>query len=276
MNRMLSPTVIRFLTAAVALQVMTAVGFGSIVHLYESFTAGTDSANGEYLAGDDGRYMLTGQNPVQSGFSGAWSHEHASFELTASPIPSLSYTDSLGNSILTSGNAAIRRFNFGRSWRALDIPNLSANGTTTYFSFMVKLDDPTAQGRVEFGESTESNSAGLRIRSDGANFIAGVNFVNTVLGPTNTDTQLFVFKVDFGSTDEWSLWVNPSDLTSEGAPTLIGSVVGPASLNLTHLILHRDAGGTYGNGFIVDEIRVGSTWDAVAPDGSAERPFANF
>jgi hypothetical protein len=256
---------VRHLLGVLSLALLPSTGFSQLL-AYDGFTAGMTSGNGDYLAGGDGRHNFNAQNPVLTGFSGAWVQaNNASFELGTAPLPSLAYTDGLGNQLLTSGNVAFRKFNNGASSRALDIAGLSTAGTTTYFSFLMKLDDATALGRVEFAESSAGGGGGLRIRTDGTNMIATVNFANTTLGATTTDTQLFVFRVDFGASDAWSLWVNPSDLTTAGAPTLTGSVNGPASLDLTHLLLMRETGGTLGSGFMVDEIRIGTTWADVSP-----------
>jgi hypothetical protein len=265
MNPVLRPSLARIITTALALQALPLASSGAVL-LYDGFAAGASNANGQYEAGTGGRHLFKDQNPVLTGFSGAWVEASgASFELGTTPLPSLSYTDGLGKSLLTSGNAAFRRFNNGVSSRALNVAGLSTTGTTAYFSFLMKLDDATALGRVEFAESSAGGGGGLRIRTDGTNIIATVNFASTTLAATNTNTHFFVFKVDFGASDVWSLWMNPADLTTAGAPTLTGTVTGPESLDLTHLMLMRETGGTAGSGFLVDEIRIGTTWDSVTP-----------
>lgn len=254
------------LLAGLTLQALASSSSGAIV-AYDGFVAGDSNAEGEYVPGADSRHLFTGQDPTLTGFTGAWTEaNNARFELGTSPISSLAYSDGT-NSLVTSGNAAFREFNNGVSSRALNVAGLNGDNTTTYFSFLLKLDDATALGRVEFSESASSFGTGIRIRTDGSNFIASAASSSTTLAATDTNTHLFVWKVDFGATtDAWSLWVDPTDLTTETTATLSGvSGTGTGNINLTHLVLMRETGGTAGNGFIVDEIRIGESWADVTP-----------
>ncbi|MEA2068215.1 MAG: PEP-CTERM sorting domain-containing protein, partial [Verrucomicrobiota bacterium] len=137
------------------------------------------------------------------------------------------------------------------------------DGNTRYFSFLMELGDATAVGRIEFGEAVGGVfGTGFRIRTDGANFIATGNSSSTTLGSTDTDTHLFVWKLTTGAgaTDNWELFVDPT-LASEGANTAVASMTGGgSSIDLTHLTLYREGGGTGGNGMMFDEIRIGETW----------------
>ncbi|MCC5835985.1 MAG: PEP-CTERM sorting domain-containing protein [Opitutales bacterium] len=247
------------------------IASGSLL-AYEGFTAGTDSSQGEYLA-DNGsdplRHLLTNQNPAATagtsfGFNGAWSEASGGrFELGAEPLPSLSYNDGT-HSLLTSGNVAYRRFEFGISSRALNpLPTLP--GDNLYISFLMKLENANTQGRLELGPQAEtSTGTGLRIRAQNGNFVASVRGANTTLAPTDTDTHLFVWRVNFGAGGafDWGLWMDPTDLTSELAPDFTGS---GSDLILDHLVMQRDTGGTDGIGLAFDELRIGETWESVTP-----------
>ena len=228
---------------------------------YDSFTAGASNAAGEYTAepgGGSGRHYLSGQNPILSGFTGAWTEANGSrFELGTTggtQISSLTYTG-----VSSSGNAAFRSSGSGTSHRALNIGTLGDNGTTTYFSFLMKLDNASAEGRIALTEGENTFGTGLRVRSTGGNFVAqGGGIGDTILTTTDTSTHLFVWKVDFNATDNFSLYMDPTDLDVEGNNTAIytGSATG---LNPTHLTLVRDQGG---NGVIFDEVRIGTAWDS--------------
>lgn len=234
---------------------------------YDGFAAGSSNASGEYIAnpGTDvsGRHkFIAGQDPVVSGFSGSWTGiGGAQFEMGAIPPSSLAYPG-----VTSTGNAAFRKFTSGASTRALDAGlGIGTNGTTTYFSFLMKLDDASALGRIEFqeGSSGGANGGGLRIRSDGTNFIASAGFMNNTIATADTDTHLFVFRVDFSASDSWSVWMDPTDLNIEANSATIasGTVAGPSSIDPTYLTFKRGtSGGTGGNGVMVDEIRIATDW----------------
>lgn len=255
--------------------------------LYEGFTAGTDPTQGHYVPGSDDRYRLGGQNPTTLGFSGAWTEvSSGGFELGGPSLtlrPSLVYEDGLGNFVGTSGHSAFRIFdttNAPRIYRAIDIPGLETPGTTKYFSFLIQLSDPEVEGRVEFSNNDDSVGNGLRIQSLNGDFIAtarGGQAIDENLGATNTDTQFAVFRVDFraNGTDIALFW-NPSDLTSEPtSPTASGSL-GAGNLYVEgffeNLVLNRRGGDPAGgDGFMVDEFRIATTWDdaiSVIPEPS--------
>jgi hypothetical protein len=233
---------------------------------YDGFVAGDNNAEGEYIPNASGDYDLqTGQNPTIAGFTGSWLRTGTGpFALGATPIESLNYPG-----VASSGSAAFRQATGGITYRALDpAMNLGADGTTAYFSFLLKLDDPTAIGRIELSNlAADALGGGIRIRSDGNKFLARVGFLTEVALPaTDTNTHLFVFRADFGAVeDKWKVWMDPTDLSIEGSntPAGMGTVditsINP-SLNPITLVFRRDAGGTAGNGFIADEVRLADTW----------------
>jgi hypothetical protein len=228
---------------------------------YDGFVAGDSNAEGEYIPNSGSYNFAPGQNPSLVGFTGDWTQINSGqFELGAVPIASLSYPG-----VGTSGNAAFRKGLVGGSSRSLHPSlNLGADGTTTYFSFLMKLDDATAGGRLEFTETLGTTfGGGVRIRTDGSSFISSAGFQNRTLAATDTDTHLFVFRVDFGEDDNWSVWMDPTDLGVEAnsAPDFMGTVISPSSIDITAITLLREnSGGTEGNAFTVDEIRVADSW----------------
>ncbi|MEA2067674.1 MAG: hypothetical protein U9P12_00610, partial [Verrucomicrobiota bacterium] len=250
---------------------------------YDGFVAGTDNAAGEYIAnpGTDtsGRHkLIVGQNPAISGFTGEWiASGGAQYEIGSTPLSSLSYSDGT-DSVATSGNAVFRKYTLGSSTRALDnsVLGLDVDGNTRYFSFLMELGDASAVGRIEFGEAEGRVwGTGFRIQTDGTSFIATGNSSITSLGATDTDTHLFVWKLTTGAgaTDNWELFMDPV-LSSEGANTAVASMTGGgSSIDLTHLTLYREAGGTAGNGIMFDEIRIGETWADVT---TVEAPPVSF
>lgn len=235
---------------------------------YDSFTPGTDPSAGEYIA-DMGsawgaRYALeTGQEPIITGFTGPWTHFNGPFSLGSKGLqPSLSYSDGT-NDVQTAGNTAYREVGVNTlSSRSLDIQGMSVDGNTFYFSFLVKLGASSTNGNVAFSGYEAADGNGLQIGTDGTDFVATVGFEPTIIQATDAETtHMFVWKVEFGAVDNWSLWMDPTDLSTETQPDLTGSTFG---LSITTLVLNRVPGGSSGAvGFEVDEIRIGTTWDAV-------------
>ena len=133
---------------------------------YDSFTAGTDNAVGEYELNPDSsytdRYSLEGtQNPALPGFTGNWERlsgasspfalgDPSSGSLQSELASSLAYSDGT-NTLVTSGNAAYRPFGTAGSFRSLDVANLGADGSTMYFSYLMEVGGDA--GYVEFSEN---------------------------------------------------------------------------------------------------------------------------
>jgi hypothetical protein len=252
------------LTAACLLAVASTSHTYAALLAYDGFVAGDSNAEGEYLAGTTGsvdRHYLTGQSPTLTGFTGAWAQSITTFELGTSPGSSLSYSDGT-NTVQTSGNSAFRAANAGTSSRAISA-DLSG---TTYYSFMMKFADVNTNAGFILGEgSLVSNGGAFRLRGTGAGsleFEAG--FVKTDLGALNTDTYFFVIKLNAGANDTYSLWVNPTDLSSEGnnVSTLTATTVGSTSLDISHLTLFKGAGNN--TNLTIDEVRIGTEWADVA------------
>ena len=244
--------------------------------LYEGFVSGTNNGNGQYVAnpGADttGRYkFIAGQNPAVTGFLGSWiGLTGAQYELGTAPIASLSYSG-----VATTGNAAFRQFTTGGSTRQLDTTNTFAgyndgtgqigrDGTTLYFSFLMKLDSATNAGSLGFGTTNNGVMNEVQVLANGTNivFSANGNSSATVVA-TDTNTHLFAIKLQFGATDTVSFWMDPTDLTIEGnnPPTATLSITSPGSVNFSYLTMLRgSSGGTVGHGVVFDELRFTGSW----------------
>ena len=235
---------------------------------YDGFVAGDSNAEGEYIANPgtetDGRYRLaSGQNPTVTGFSGSWSHATGKFEMGSSPSSSLSYSDGT-DSLATSGNTVFRGFQ-GSSSRALNngVLGLGSAGSVRYVSFLMRLETASAEARIDFGEAAFQDWGQLGIRVEGGQFNAKFAGQSTVaMGATDTDTHLFVWKVDVGTTQKAYLYVDPV-LSSEAANT--ATPVGTVALGTydpTHITLTKRSGSD-GDNVTFDEVRIGETWDDV-------------
>ncbi|MEI6193597.1 MAG: right-handed parallel beta-helix repeat-containing protein [Verrucomicrobiota bacterium] len=243
--------------------------------VYEGFVAGTNNANGQYVAnpGTDtsGRYkFIAGQNPAVTGFVGSWiGLTSAQYELGTTPTNSLVYPG-VGN----TGNSAFRQSTVGGSARQLDVTNTFANyndgtgqigrdGTTLYFSFLMKLDSPTNQGSLGFSSTTNSN-AEVQILANGTNYVFSANGTSSAtVVATDTNTHLFAIKFQFGATDTVSYWMDPADLATEAnnPPTTTLSINNPGSVNYSYLTMLRgSSGGTVGRGVVFDELRFAGSW----------------
>lgn len=266
----------RLVGIVTSLFVLGALQIGQAALLaYDGFVAGTDNAAGEYVAnaGTDtsGRYLLQeGQNPVLPGFSGEWTYytgiSGVSLELGVTPIPSLSYSDGT-DSVVTSGNAAFRKYWNAESSRAFDM-TLGAVGTTRYVSFMMQLGGTDVLGQIDFGKDYYENVGRMRIKSEGGNLIANASFGESILGAADTNTHFFVWKITYGvDSDAWELFMDPVSLASEDGSTPVYSGSVDASFNvfdISHINLVRGtSGGTGGNGVVFDEIRIGESWNDV-------------
>jgi hypothetical protein len=231
---------------------------------YDGFVAGTDNAAGEYIANPgtqtDGRHRLTdGQNPVVSGFSGSWSHATGMFEMGTTPGASLAYSDGT-DSVATSGNSVFRGFT-GSSSRALDNGTLGLGQSgVRYVSFLMQLETAGTEARIDFGEAAFQDWGQLGIRVESGQFnarFAGQTAVS--MGAVDTDTHLFVWKVEVGSTQKAYLYMDPV-LSSEAANT--GTLIGTVALGTydpTHITLTKRSGSD-GDNVTFDEVRFGETW----------------
>ena len=242
---------------------------------YDGFVAGDSNAEGEYIANPgsetDGRYRLAdGQAPVVSGFSGSWSHKTGKFEMGSSPGVSLAYSDGTA-SVTNTGNTVFRGYE-GSSSRALDntVLELGAAGTVRYVSFMMQLETTNTEARIDFGEAAFQDWGQLGIRVEGGNFLARfAGQTEVTLGPVDTDTHLFVWKVEVGTTQKAYLYMDPV-LSSEGvnSGTLIGTVA-LGTYDPTHITLTK-RNGSNGDDVTFDEVRIGESWEDVVVSDSAE------
>jgi hypothetical protein len=244
--------------------------------LYEGFVAGTNNAAGQYIAnpGTDisGRYkFISGQNPAVAGFVGSWiGLTGAQFELGTSPIGSLDYPD-----VVTTGNAAFRQSLVGGSTRQLDVTNsfvnhhdgagqIGGDGTTLYFSFLMKLDSPGNVGSLSFGPNSSGSGNEARVSASGTDFVFRANGIDApTVVTSDTNTHLFVIKLLFGTNDTVNFWMDPPDLVSEASnpPTATVTINAPGSVNFSYLTMLRgNTGSTVGHGVVFDELRFATGW----------------
>jgi hypothetical protein len=257
---------------------IAAVAADARLVFHDGFVAGTDLAGGEYIAnpGDDssGRYKLQdGQNPVNGAFGGSWQHITAAwdFRLTPAvePVATLRYPG-----VVSTGHAVHRRWPLGTSYRPLS-PAMRRSGVRVIFvSFLFKLDDATAQGRIEFCKTPEADMSGvgLDINHSVAGEITpyGAGKRGVLATAPDTDTHLVVIKFELSDKmNRFTIWYDPDDLAAGEDNPYFHRGTAP-SLQLNYLVLRRMAGGTAGHGMIFDELRIATRWSPELFEGTLE------
>lgn len=210
---------------------------------------------------------LSGNGGV--GWNGGWT---AADDLQVES-PGLTYTDSSGVSLATSGNKVRPSFSAdGESFRVMSSGSIGADGTSVWIAFL-------AEGPATSPDSTQNFRWGGISLFDGTNdsseerlFLgkpADEDFFWGTLGPVigdrivsdvpTTDPVLFVTQIEFGSGDETvRIWLNP-DLDSTPLP-------GDAAITETVSNFQFDRVRIAGsNDFAIDELRIGTTFSSVAP-----------
>ena len=227
---------------------------------YDGFVAGTDQSSGEYTDVADGNYRLqSGQNPTITGFSGSWQNNGGTFRMGTTPPSSLSYTDSDGSSLSTSGNS-IFRGGPGISYRSFDSNLINfAVDQTYYMSFLLQVTDVNKQARIVLGKDHQDwRDPAIRIDSTG--FSLRENGTSTQIATTDTDTHLAIFKINVNSTGtghNLELFWDPI-LSSEGANVATDAGF-DASIPTNILLSSKNTSGAIN----FDELRIGTSWDSV-------------
>ena len=236
--------------------------------VYEPFEIGSDPSAGEYTVGD-----LSGQGPASLGFTQGvnWAHNSGA----DASVSATGLTHSLVPS--TSGGSANSGVE-GINSRALS-SSYGSDGTTVWLSYLMKAD---AFGNDQWRNLSLANGPTfntdyrLEIAWDGFNAFDGIDQmiiynrptligVGTAVTPTGGATNLMLLKLTFGAgaTDSATLWINPSDVSSEaglGAGTTLANK--DFAFNTIFFDDHQGAGGA-----IYDEIRLGDTLnDVVIPE----------
>lgn len=238
--------VIRSLQGIVSAVVLMAGMASANLIVYEGF---------DYDAGG-----LAGENGGQ-GFSGAWSGGNVG-------SGGLSYTDSEGNALVVSGG---HYSGAAQAFRTLETPFTSETEGVYWLTFLLRRDgERTSQswgGLSLFpDDSNENLYMGLKVNSQEHRLVSyrppPSATADTAAQPTLTDTTFFMaVRLEFGTestSDKASLWVNPR-LDIE--PTLPPDAE-VSSRDLFGSRFRIEAGDV---SMSLDEIRLGTTWDSVAP-----------
>ena len=204
---------------------------------------------------------LNGQNGG-SGFSGAWS------TVSGSPTigtPSLTYTGLTVTGLRADTTAATTQVSRGLTTAP------GANGTTTFFSFLLKPNNTTAAataelslignlGNLNIGKSATTDTSHYLLETGTAG--AGTGQVATGVSYVSGTTVMLVLRADFATgNDTFKLYVNPSYAAEPGSAdaTKSGFDLGTSMSSIQ----------INGNlGFSIDEIKIGSTYADVVPEPS--------
>ncbi len=192
----------------------------------------------------------------------------------------LTYTGALGSGV---GNAALVN-NLGGEDINITFTNQSGNGTSVYYSCMVRVTDPAATKTGDYflhigtpGGASFTNFAArifARITASGVNF--GIHNANTpTYGTTNfakNTTYLLIVKytINTGGNDNASLWVVSSGVpaTEIAAGTAESTTSSTGQDNINTIAL-RQGSNTTSPQTVVDGIRVGTTWADVTVGAAA-------
>lgn len=147
---------------------------------------------------------------------------------------------------------------------------------TVYYSFLFQLTSQPTAATYSFSLSTNNTNYGAPVflQASGAGFQIGlsnrssgttVTYDSTVhaLNSTILIVGSYTFNAGAGN-DVSNLWINPSSSTYKAltAPTATITSTGGTDLSaVTQFLIRGAAGSPSGN---IDELRIGTTWDAVA------------
>ncbi len=269
---------IGFVTLLGALVLGTAPAFAELL-VYEPF----DYERRQWMSGDepgvgieglDGGFGFAGpyvQDPV-AGTRNAGIADANDFPEGARTEP-LRYVDQAGNRLVTAGNQLRSAFG-NRSWdiRPLAQP-LGEPGATIWMSFLAQAHGRSGSSRWAFVQlsynGTESIYVGDVTPVSSGNWSfqlpdrVGGSF-SADLGLPMDEPTMFLVKFQYpestGGFTTIQVWLNPPDLTDEGAlPEPISETIYPY-VAYTHLGL----AGRYSTDF--DEIRIGTTYESVTPN----------
>lgn len=218
------------------------------------------------------------QNPGNSATSFGWSGAWKGQTLITVQQDGLSYS---GFASTEEGRLFVPRFDNNGRWvmRQLDTGYDNSATETLYLSFLAQ---DVTQGGTEWGLELNNAGAGDRVHNSTRTLMVGMTSSGQLgmrtygngaggtadaplaLGASTTNVELFVLKIELSATadsDTITIWRNPTDLTNEAANTAVGSLTG-RNLVFDNIALNefRNDDGVY-----FDEIRIGTTWDAVSP-----------
>ncbi|MCC5807463.1 MAG: PEP-CTERM sorting domain-containing protein [Opitutales bacterium] len=267
------------------------------IFIYDGFTGGGENPGpGEYQTapgstnGTDNN-ALNGQNPAALGFgTGEWTNVDT-MAGTVHPRAidgGLTWSDNSGNSLVTSpGAAEIFRSGtqdgtqyssqFKRARR--DTVGIDGPSGEFYLSALFQFAEGV-EGRLSIFATGAGDDRSHYIGfSDAGNLIGG-SFngatLNSAAPAGNTSAETFAAAtthlvvarfVDAGFGNRTvDLWINPTDVTSPGTPNynFVADYFDGHTLDAVTVGAHmgRDVNNP---SFIIDEVRLGSSWDSVTP-----------
>jgi len=257
---------------------------GSMQEAFD-YPDGTQFINSSTLNGGQGWNISgnTGPNEVTANWGGAAAGLNAGNPLyRTATAPGLSYTatgylPASGNKLTLDAATPNQTQNVGRN-----LGGQTIDSGTTYFSLLMSKNTDTirtinwaffngATERFAIGQiaTASGNSAGnLALLMNNSN-PAGLlqNSVNPIAMGVGV-THLFVGRIDWNETgfETVSLWVDPTDVTSEGAAG--ATYLSTSAFELTAITAVRPFVGNTSAGFNAvsanfDEFRLGGTWESV-------------
>ena len=260
--------------------------FAATLALGSTTLLAAPTAADSFLTGGSNYTALTnliGQGPVATGFTGTWLEAYGGAQSPTVVSSGLSYTDAATHALATAGGAAsYTTGGFGRAGRLLSAPYGDATAGDVYFSFLIQLDavelgkyrgvefhsggfDDNSNRKIQVvtGEPNanpfDNSRFTIRLFNNNADGFAGD------LGEGNTNVNLVVGKITFSTTggaDEISVWLNPSDITSEVASGAAVFTKAGFDIQIDRASIARFNDT---NGVTADEIRFGATWADVLP-----------
>jgi hypothetical protein len=192
------------------------------------------------------------------GFSGAWQGGNATV-----PGGSLSYTDSSGLTLESSGNHG-RADPSSRTHRTLSGAR-GADGTTTYTSFIADPINNAFFWGVEFWNgSTEQGNRVLQLGNEVGFGVRVRNVTNKFFSNTDSSPHFFVIKIEhLAGNDQVSVWIDPPLNSEPPTPDLFFT---PAETGGS-LAFDRIGFSDYIETSMpaIDELRIGNDWNSVTP-----------
>lgn len=294
-------TVAQWMSVAAVLAAASVAGANTIVN--ESFMLSPN----DYAVGD-----VTPQNPDSIGLTGAWldgSTATSTWKIASGSLDAAADSGEMGGSIYFDTNSADRRvyrniatYSAANTYffssllqlsTGADLSGANVVGITSVnqaslsdTSFFNTTSANAVQGLIWGFEGNGSQiDMVLRTRKDtdpGAPQVLGMTSDTLVSGVSVGQTYQVVFKLerDFGSTptgnDQVSVWINPSNLTSEvaaGAPNMVLSNFSLTNAGDLKQLVFASTG--FANQVRYDEVRFGTGWADVATI-SSQVAYDNF
>lgn len=251
--------------------------------MYEGF----DYTNGSDLTAQD-PWRLAGGNPL-AGTLDILNNDNAGDNGTSS----LEYP---GLPSSTGGRTQIDLFGAGSAQAVHDFPRpLVGEDESIYVSFLYK---PTGDGPMTYWQLFQAEPIDLdnhqRGRVDGHSYIEPnsghlfqARFRNSGTGqdeegdghPLGTTLflvgKLSIVPGDFDN-DTWEIWINPDPVSTEPTPDLVatgmpGEDINPAGGIFGYELRLRPTSNSHSGQFQFDELRIGTTWEAVVLGATALR-----